>query len=286
MKIIRTKSDTVISRDLSVERYLKDIRNTKPLTFDQERIYIRNAQEGDKSAADKLVTANLKFVVMCAKEYQQPGIDIMDLIQAGNEGLIDAVLKFNLVQEIKFISYAVWHIKRVIIEYIKENYKTIRLPFNQQDELQRIFAQKEKMEKEFEGSVPIHHVLDVYYNQETPSENIMQALSCHGTTASLDEPVSQDDAEMTLGELVTSKDSDFTTVYEEQHRKRLVNLAMVRLSQTQKRVISLAFGLEDNIIRTNQDIADQLNLTAERVRQIRQKALLKLKSCEELKAVF
>lgn len=374
MKAIRKNSETIISRSEQVERYMKDIRSAPLLTYEEQRQLIKEAQAGDHHAANKLVVSNLRFVVNVAKEYQTKGIDIMDLISAGNLGMYEAIEKFNLKKEIRFISYAVWWIRNCIIEYLKENGKPIRLPFNKQEDISRLDKKKERLEQSLEIALGYDQVLQcdeeeiksIFFGKSkdelrkkplnskiqavlkndklgksdkmralfdlgirTPNEikkyikahpsfihqviakhkttikpervlennegtqianidisDLNQALICNATVASLDTPISEEDNETTLGDMLSDEASNPLAEYENEHRKRLVASALKRLSTTQQRVLSLSFGLEDNIIRSNEDIAEYLDLTAERVRQIKNISLRKLKRFGELQKCF
>ena len=284
MKQIKVGSDTVISRDINLERYLKDIRKIKPLTYAEERAVIIAAKSGNQTAFDTLISSNLKFVVNCAKEYQHPGVDIIDLISAGNVGLIEALRKFDLSKEIKFISYAVWWIKNSIIEYLKENVKTIRLPYNQQNEIKEFMAAKEKFEQELEINLGTDQVgtlagIDVGY--------IRQALAANGRAASMNDPIGNGDGEEgILEDLVSDPDSDFTNEYDKDFKKNSVHQALEKLTKIQREIIIYSFGLEDGISRSNEDIAEQLGLTAERIRQIKNQALVRLSKVEHLGHCF
>jgi RNA polymerase primary sigma factor len=276
MKQIRTNSDTVISRDVNLERYLKDIRITKPLSAKEEREVIKKAQDGDRQAIDKLITSNLKFVVSVAKEYQTPGVEIIDLISAGNLGLIEAIPKFNLEKEYKFISYAVWWIKNGIIEYLRQNVKQVRLPYNQQDHLKLYNDQKEKLEKKFECSLSIEQVME---NTELVFDvnNIRQSLTFSGNMSSLSDPLSTGEDEGVVEDLLVDPQSNFFETYTHEYRKDAIRKALSGLSDIQRTVLSLSFGIEDGTVHSNEDIAEKLDLTAERIRQIKNKALVLLK---------
>jgi len=284
MKQIKVGSDTVISRDINLERYLKDIRKIKPLTYAEERAVIIAAKSGNQIAFDTLISSNLKFVVNCAKEYQHPGVDIIDLISAGNVGLIEALRKFDLSKEIKFISYAVWWIKNSIIEYLKENVKTIRLPYNQQNEIKEFMQAKEKLEQQLEINLGTDQVgnlagIDINY--------IRQALAANGRAASMNDPIGNgEDGEGILEDLVSDPDSDFTNEYDKDFKKKSVHQALEKLTKIQKEIIIYSFGLTDGISRSNEDIAEQLGLTAERIRQIKNQAIERLKKVEHLGYCF
>lgn len=285
MKKIKIGSDTVISRDINLERYLKDIRKFKPLTYDEERSIILAAKANNQQALETLIKSNLRFVVSCAKEYQHPGVDILDLISAGNIGLIKALYKFDMGKEIKFISYAVWWIKNDIIEYLKENVKTIRLPYNQQNEIKQYLNTKEKLERNLEVTLSAEQVEEL---TGIKIDYFQQALSCNVKATSLSDPLSGsgEETEGTLEDLVSDPESDFTIDYDKGVKQKNINLALDKLPPIQKQIIIFSFGLSDGISRSNEDIAEQLSLTAERIRQIRNQALARLSQETYLQSCF
>lgn len=281
MKQIRTSSDTIITRDINIERYLRDIRASKPLTLAEERVLIKAAQAGDQEATNKLVFANLKFVVNCAKEYQNPGVELIDLISAGNIGLIDAVKKFDLKSEVKFISYAVWWIKNAVIEHLRDYCKPIRLPYNQQNDVTKYLKEKDKLEKIYETNLNIEQVGELSKEPKL-IDNLQAALSVSSAPQSLSDPIN-DDENGTLGDLIADPSKEFVDKYHIEYRKKVITFVMNKLPQIQQKVLTLSFGLDDDIMRSNEDIAEQLGLTAERIRQVRNQALLTLKNNKELK---
>lgn len=283
MKQIRVGSDTIISRDINLERYLKDIRKMPTMNYAEERLVIIEAQKGDQAAFEKLITANLRFVVSCAKEYQYPGIEIIDLIQAGNVGLMEAITKFDLTKEIKFISYAVWWIKNSIIEFLRENTKAIRLPYNQQNEIQRYFKEKDKLEKQYETTLNADQVGQLT-DTDIDVDYIRQALLCNSHAQSMNDPIGGGDGgEIGIVEdLISDPHANFLDGYDHAFRRQQVSRALGKLSPIQKQIIVLSFGLEDSISRSNEDIAEQLKLTAERIRQIKNQAVAKLGTLDYL----
>lgn len=281
MKQIYSKSDTVISRDINIERYLRDIRQFQPLLRSEEKDLLEKAQKGDKAAEHKLVQANLKFVVNCAKEYQTPGVEIVDLIMVGNIGLIDAVKKYDYKNsDVKFISYAVWWIKNAIIEYLRTYNKPIRLPYNQQNEVKRFHKEKQKLEQQYEANLNIEQVCDLM--QDDSLLNLQQALVVSSSPAFLSDPLNDEDSS-TVEDLLTNEQEDVTAIFDLSHRSKMIQDSLKTLSLLQQQILVLSFGLEDDIPRTNEDIAQLLGLTAERIRQVRSQALQQLKKNKQLK---
>lgn len=281
MKRIYSKSDTVISRDISIERYLRDIRNFKSLTKPEEKDLLEKAQKGDREAEHKLIQANLKFVVNCAKEYQTPGIEIVDLIMVGNLGLIDAVKKYDYkASDVKFISYAVWWIKNAIIEYLRTYNRPVRLPYNQQNEVKRFYKEKQKLEQQHEANLNIEQVCDLI--QDDSLLNLQQALMVTSSPAFLSDPLGEEELG-TLGDMLTNPEEETVTSFDLIHRSKTIQLSLEKLPALQREILILSFGLIDNIPKTNEDIAKVLGLTAERIRQVRGQALLHLKNNKELR---
>ena len=279
MKPIRKDSSTIIIRNECLEKYLRDIKNNKGLAQEEYEV-LKLAKAGDQAARDKLIKANLKFVVTVAKEFQVRGFDINDLISAGNIGLIEAIDKFSLDNKVKFISYAVWWIRNGIIEEIKENKNVIRLPFNKQQEIQDFNKQREKFEQQTQSNLTAEQVAQLS-NVEL-GDDAKRALFCSNATASLDYPLS-DTEEDSLSDILPGDQEDFTMFDQKEHNKFLLNKAILELTATQQKVLALSFGLEDQIFRSNEDIAEALGLTAERVRQVKQNGLKKLKTIPYLK---
>jgi RNA polymerase primary sigma factor len=276
MKQIRVNSDTVISRDICLERYLRDIRKNQPLTKEQELELIKKAQKGDKNARDLIIVHNLKFVINCAKEYQTPGVELIDLISAGNLGMIEAIDKFNCEKDMKFISYAVWWIKNAIIEFLKEITKIVRIPYNQLAEINRFVKEKEKLDQQFESDLSLDQVEKVIGDLDT--DNLKSALIGYQIPTSLSDPISMGEEEGCVEDILTDEKDLFEEKYNQEHLKRITISALNKLNDSQKQIITMAFGLQDGIMRTNDDIADTLDITAERVRQVKADALKRLRN--------
>lgn len=292
MKAINTKtSGAVIIRNENIERYLKDIRKGLKFSYEEERELIKRAQLGSVADRNKLVKTHLKFVISCAKEYQCKGVEMGDLIGAGNEGLILAVSKFDLTKETRFITCAVWWIEYKLYEYVTNTFSLIRIPLNQQGELKKIKKEKEALDKEFETELTFSEVIELsrdsekvldYLNYVTPS------ITCSREFESLDQPVSDGTEECTLYQLLPSE-SVVDSALEREDRIKVIKSYIEKLPEVQKEVITLYYGLDDRIEKTDSDVARLLsarNLTPERIRQIRLKGIEKLKSVEILKNFY
>lgn len=284
MKQIRAKSETVISRDIGLERYLRDIRKYTPLTKQEETELIRRAQKGNKAARDLVIVHNLKFIVNCAKEYQTPGVELIDLISAGNIGMIEAIERFDCDKDMKFISYAVWWIKNAIIEFLKEITKVIRIPYNQLAEINRFIKEKEKLDQQYEGDLSLDQIEKIVGDLDTA--NLKSALIGYQIPTSLSDPVSLEEGASCVEETLSDNKDLFKEMYDKEHLKKAIAVALENLNESQKQVITLAFGLKDGVARTNDDVAGTLDITAERVRQIKVEALKKLKADKTLHTCF
>jgi RNA polymerase primary sigma factor len=277
MKTIRKNSDTVIIRNECLEKYLRDIKKTKILTQDEEYELLKRAKAGDIKARHELVTAHLKFVVTVAKEYQVRGFDIGDLINAGNIGLIEAIDKFQLNNEVKvkFLSYAVWWIKNCIIEHIKEHKNSIRLPFNKQADLEKYSQNREKLEQKYQMVLNAEQVFEM--SDQVLTDDLRSALMCSTQTNSLDCPLEEGETSDTLGETIAGTYVEPMEAEAMSHRRAVLDNILSELTDTQQKVLRLSFGMDDLIPRSNEDIAETLKLTAERVRQIKDIAIKKIR---------
>lgn len=252
----------------SISSYLKEVRKIDILTVEEESELTKLVLEGDKKALDKLVNANLRFVISVAKEYQGQGLQLVDLISEGNYGLIKAAKKFDPTRGFRFISYAVWWVKQSILQSLSDNSRTVRLPVN-------IINQMSKVKKEI--------MLFEQDNHRQPSDvdmdlSVMRQPSC----ASLNEKINEDGDEVL--DLIEDKtfprpDEDF---YGDDILKSEMEKTLSVLNEREKQIIYMYFGIDGNPM-TLEQIGDEFNLTKERIRQIKERSLRKLKSnCENL----
>lgn len=276
MKKIYKDSAAVIIRNETVERYLKDIKAYQPvlLTQAEEQALLKAYKfEGNQLAREKLITANLRFVVTVAKEYQVKGFLMEDIINAGNLGLMRAIEKFEVGNPVKFISYAVHWIKNAIIEHIKEYKSLIRIPFNKQIDMENFEKEKQKLQQKTHEKADNEQIL----SEGIWSIDIRTALMSSKPISSLDMPMSDGESADNLSELIGGDFIDPMEQSNVDYRNKMLYVALSRLTETQQKVLSLSFGLDDKIERSNEDIADQLHLTSERVRQIKRIGLERLK---------
>jgi RNA polymerase primary sigma factor len=256
--------------DECLVRYFKDIKNIELLTPEEEVELAKRIKDGDDKAIEKLVSSNLKFVISIAKEYQFQGTPLNDLINDGNEGLIKAALKFDHTKGFRFISYAVWWIRQSIIHGLNCNARTIRLPANVINSLNHIKKQTEKFEFENEREPIIGEILD--------EENNIEFMETISKTSSLNTIINEDGGE--LVELVTDDSLEAPDKDDEGDKliKDELNSMLSKLSDREKDIVILYFGLDKSREpMTLEAIGEKYDLTKERIRQIKEKAIRKLR---------
>lgn len=260
--------------DENLARYFKDVKNSEGLTSEKEVELAKRIQAGDQRAKDELVNANLKFVVSVAKDYQNQGLSLSDLISEGNEGLIKAAEKFDHTKGFKFISYAVWWIKQSIKQSLNENSRIIRLPVNVISQSHTDKKTKEKFEAEFGRELEFG---DTYINEEgVETDFVGDHLP---STISLNNKINEDSDE--LSEIISDdanieENMDLSYV---NNVKTELNRLLEVLDERERDVVTLYFGLNPHYgVMNLEDIGEKFSITKERVRQIKSRAIKKLKS--------
>lgn len=258
----------------SLDKYLNEISKVEMITPTEEVELAKRIKEGDQVALEKLVNANLRFVVSVAKQYQNQGLTLGDLINEGNLGLIKAAQRFDETRGFKFISYAVWWIRQSILQALADQSRLVRLPLNKVGSLSKISAAAAQLEQKFEREATTEEIADLL---ELPQEEVETTLSTSGRHLSIDAPIS-DDEDTTLLTLLSNTQEpnpDKTLLHESLQRE--IMRVMSILSDKEKEILNLYFGLEGAIPHSYEDISEKVNLTRERVRQIKEKALRKLR---------
>jgi RNA polymerase primary sigma factor len=260
--------------DACISRYFKDINNTNLLTPEQEVDLAIRIQNGDEKAVEELVLANLLFVVSIAKEYQGHGVDLPDLINDGNEGLIKAALKFDPSRGFRFISYAVWWIKQCILQGLNENSRTVRLPANIINKLAQVRKLISKFEME-KGRMPNEGEV---ISNESSEESVEYVSMAYPTCSSLNIEINEDGDE--LCDLLC--DSNAKSPDDVESNQALITKELTKalgyLSDREREIVELYFGLNPDFeAMTLEAIGDRYDLTKERVRQIKEKAIRKLR---------
>ncbi|MFP4488565.1 MAG: RNA polymerase sigma factor RpoD/SigA [Bacteroidales bacterium] len=264
----------VTNRDTpSLDKYLQEIGKVDLISPEEEVILARKIRKGDKEALGKLVKANLRFVVSVAKQYQNQGMSLPDLINEGNLGLIKAAQRFDETRGFKFISYGVWWIRQSILQSLAEQARIVRLPVNKIGSINKINKVFAKLEQEFEREPSSQEIADVL---QIAPEEVKEVLKSNGRTLSMDAPISSEE-DNDMYDVMYSDDNPSPD-------KHLINesltyeieRALSTLSPRESKVIKLYFGINMKHPLTLEEIGEELELTRERVRQIKEKALKRI----------
>ena len=267
-----TKSIT--NRDsTSLEKYLQEIGHEERVTVEEEAELARRIREGDRAALEKLTRANLRFVVSVAKQYQNQGLSLPDLINEGNLGLIKAAEKFDETRGFKFISYAVWWIRQSILQAIAEQSRIVRLPLNQVGSVNKINKALNKFEQENERRPSVEEIAD---EVGLPQDKIADAMKVSGRHVSVDAPFVEGEDNGLL-DVIANEDSPMAdkTLVAESLRKE-VERVLGTLNERERNVIEAFFGINQPEM-TLEEIGVKYGLTRERVRQIKEKAIRRLR---------
>jgi RNA polymerase primary sigma factor len=258
----------------SLDKYLQEIGKEELITAEEEVDLARKIKQGDQYALEKLTKANLRFVVSVAKQYQNQGLSLPDLINEGNLGLIKAAQRFDETRGFKFISYAVWWIRQSILQAIAEHSRIVRLPLNQVGSLNKLNKAFSKLEQEFERE-PTEEELAAL--MDLPEDKIKDSIMIAGRHVSMDAPLVQGE-DSSLYDVMVNTDSpkaDFDLMKESLQTE--IERTLDTLSEREKEIIKLYFGIGMNHGLTIDEIGEKFDLTRERVRQIKEKALKRLR---------
>ena len=267
----------------SIDQYLQDICSEELLSPEEEVRLAQRIKEGDQAALDRLTKANLRFVVSVAKQYQNQGLSLPDLINEGNVGLIKAARRFDETRGFKFISYAVWWIRQAILQAIAENSRIVRLPSNQLGTLNKMKKEMARLEQELERAPSTHELSE---NLDMPEEKIKSILGISGRHISLDAPLASDD-DVNYGDVLPNEDTPDTddSLMKESLSMEIEN-ALQMLTPCEREVIKYYFGLGISHPLSLDEIADRIDLTRERVRQIKEKGIKRLKNSSKSKKLM
>jgi RNA polymerase primary sigma factor len=259
----------------SLAIYLHEI-NAIPLLTREEEIQLAEAsKDGSKKAKDKLIVANLRFVVNIAKKYQNKGLSLSDLINEGNLGLIIAVDKFDVDKGYHFISYAVWWIRQSILKAIGEKSRMIRLPLNRANELVQIEKIKKRIEKYKEGEAAVEEIADYL---EIDKKRVKNLIDISKDIVSLETPLSSEKNANTISDIIKDSRGDSPErVTINNKLQDSIEEVLATLSEMESKVIKYRFGLKGERPHSLKEIGDKYNLTKERIRQIEKKAINRLR---------
>jgi RNA polymerase primary sigma factor len=258
----------------SLDKYLQEIGKEDLITAEEEVELARRIKAGDEKALEKLTKANLRFVVSVAKQYQNQGLSLPDLINEGNVGLIKAAKRFDETRGFKFISYAVWWIRQSILQALAEQSRIVRLPLNQVGSLNKIKKTSSRLEQKLERPPSADEIAT---ELEVPDHKINSALKIATRYVSMDAPLAADEETKFL-DVYVPKDIPETDEYlMHESLGREIQRSLATLSEKERDVINMYYGIGMNHSLTLEEIGSKFNLTRERVRQIKEKAIRRLR---------
>ena len=274
-QLVITKQITNRNQD-SINKYFQDISKYELITTDEEIELTRRIRNGDLNALKKLVTANLRFVVSVAKQYQNQGLSLEDLINEGNIGLIKAAERFDETKGFKFISYAVWWIRQKIVQAIAEQNRIVRLPLNRVSSINKINKAISELEQQFHREPMDNEIADLV---EISEDNVKISKRIKSSHLSLDSPLREsDDKDSCLNDLLNINNiANPDKSLMDESLKQEINLALHIISEREATVINSYFGLNGNKSHSLSEIGDMMGLTQERVRQLKDSGIRKLK---------
>ena len=266
----------VTNRDtLSLDKYLHEIGKVELLSAEKEVELAKRIKKGDQDALATLINANLRFVVSVSKQYQNQGLSLPDLINEGNLGLIKAAQRFDETRGFKFISYAVWWIRQSILQALAEQARIVRLPLNKIGSINRINKTFSKLEQQYQREPTLEEVAEML---ETNLEYIEDALNVSNIHISMDAPLKDEDGN-NMYDVMLNGDSpspDKNLIYGSLRKE--IERSLSTLGDREAEILRYYFGLNNNQPHTLEEIGDEFGLTRERVRQIKEKAIKKLKN--------
>jgi RNA polymerase primary sigma factor len=266
----------------SLDQYLKEVSTHSLLTPSQEVELGHRARKGDEQAVQELVRANLRFVISVAKKYQNRGVSLSDLIQEGNVGLVTAARKFDPDQGVKFISYAVWWIRQAILSSLANQGRAVRVPLNRASDLAKIFRERERLKQEI-GRDPTPQELSEATGLSPEIVESLQTLNA--AEIRLDAPIGDSEDSQLMDRFIAEEAILTEDEVEEHLLTERIGRALETLQPRDAKVLRLYFGLEGGREHTLEEIGDILGVTRERIRQLRDRALKRLREGEVGKAL-
>jgi RNA polymerase primary sigma factor len=266
----------------SLDKYLQEIGKVDLLTPDEEVDLAKRIRDGDQFALERLTKANLRFVVSVAKQYQNQGLSLGDLINEGNLGLIKAAQRFDETRGFKFISYAVWWIRQSILQALAEQSRIVRLPLNRVGSLNKISKTFSELEQKFEREPSPDELAEVL---DVSTSEVVDTLKISGRHVSMDAPFVQGEENSLLDVLENDGEQTPDSGLISDSLRKEVQRALSTLTTREADVVTLYFGLNGEHAMTLEEIGEKFNLTRERVRQIKEKAIRRLRHTSRSKAL-
>lgn len=273
MRQLKITKSITNRENASLDKYLQEIGHEELISPEEEVELARRIKKGDRKALEKLTKANLRFVVSVAKQYQNQGLSLPDLINEGNVGLIKAAEKFDETRGFKFISYAVWWIRQSILQAIAEQSRIVRLPLNQVGSVNKINRELNKFEQEHERRPSVDEIAD---RIDLPEEKIEEAMKANNRHVSMDAPFVDGEDNSLLDVLADSNMPMADKALVQESLRKEIDRAIDLLNDREQKVVRAFFGIGSPEM-TLEEIGDKYNLTRERVRQIKEKAIRRLR---------
>jgi|TARA_B110000091_G_C13811452_1_gene475263 RNA polymerase primary sigma factor len=274
MRQLKITKSITNRQDKSLDKYLSDISKEEMITAQDEVALAKRIKAGDKSALDKLVKANLRFVVSVSKQYQNQGLSLPDLINEGNLGLIKAAGRFDETRGFKFISYAVWWIRQTILQALADQSRIVRLPLNQVGSLSKINKSYSRLEQELERPPSASEIAD---HLEMGTEKVRATMKISGRQVSVDAPLREGE-DFSMIDILENRDSMKTDgLLMQESLVKEIERSLTTLSEREREVIRLFFGIGGKQGLTLDEIGNIFDLTRERVRQLKEKAIRRLR---------
>ncbi|WP_303926088.1 RNA polymerase sigma factor RpoD/SigA [Draconibacterium sediminis] len=281
MRQLKITTSITNRESASLDKYLQELGKEELISVEEEVELAQRIKKGDQEALEKLTRANLRFVVSVAKQYQNQGLSLPDLINEGNLGLIKAGQKFDETRGFKFISYAVWWIRQSILQAISEQSRIVRLPLNQVGSLHKINRAMAKFEQEHERKPSPEELAEIL---ELPAEKITTTLRVSGRHVSVDAPFVYNDENSLLDVLVNNDSPNADRALMRESLEKEVHRALDTLVERENDILRLFFGLGCREM-TLEEIGERFGLTRERVRQIKEKAIRRLQKSSQSKSL-
>ncbi|MDB4088018.1 RNA polymerase sigma factor RpoD/SigA [Flavobacteriales bacterium] len=264
----------------SLDKYLQEISKETLITAEEEVLLAQRIKQGDQIALEKLIKSNLRFVISVAKQYQNQGLTLPDLINEGNLGLIKAAQRFDETRGFKFISYAVWWIRQSILQALAEQSRIVRLPLNQVGSLNKLNKTFSRLEQQYERAPSEHELAD---ELEVTNAKVSDTLRVGGRHVSVDAPFQEGEDNSLLDVLINSDSPTADTDLMIESLQREIKRSLSTLSEREREVIILFFGIGMKHGLTLEEIGTKFDLTRERVRQIKEKAIRRLRQTSRSK---